>query len=192
MFVTLMERNTLNEQVKQCLEEKPVQTGEKDAGKEKKKRSESDKQGINRYTQSLIKQSLAAQKEILEQLRWVRHKLDRMGEADYSKEDVEHFAVLDSVDKEIIQRLLEVGVDGALPKDVAVEVNKRGGFKLRYYEVSRRLVRLNKKLHFETGKLLFEKRSHKWALTRFALEVYGTIDEGVPIEAPATGSEEEL
>ena len=105
-------------------------------------------------------------------MRWVRDKLDRMGEADYSKEDIEHFAVLDAVDKEIMQRLLEVGVDGALPKDVAAEVNKRGGYALKRYDVARRLVRLNKKLHFETGKVLFEKRGHKWALTRFAFESY--------------------
>jgi hypothetical protein len=113
----------------------------------------------------------------------VRHKLDRLGEADYSQADIEHFAVLDSVDKEIVQRLLEVGVDGALPKDVAAEVNRRCGFNLRYYEIGRRLVRLNKKLHFETGKLLFEKRGHRWALSRFAFEVYGASIADEPAAA---------
>jgi hypothetical protein len=37
--------------------------------------------------------------------------------------------------------------------------------------VSRRLVRMNRRLHFETGELLFEKRGHRWALTRFAFDV---------------------
>ena len=68
---------------------------------------------------------------------------------------------------------LEVGVDGALPKDLAVEVNRRDGYNLKYYDVARRLVRLNKKLQYETGKLLSEKRGKRWALTRFAFEVYG-------------------
>jgi hypothetical protein len=188
----LMEWIVLTEQNEQPLEENSVQTVEKVVEKAQKKRSESDKYGINRYNQLLLKRSLDAIEDIRGELRWMRHKLDRLGEADYSKEDVEHFAVLDAVDKEIIQRLLEVGAIGALPKDVAAEVNRRGGYGLRYYEVSRRLVRLNKKLHFETGKLLFEKRGHRWALTKFALEVYGSIDEGLQIEAAATGSEEEL
>jgi hypothetical protein len=63
-----------------------------------------------------------------------------LGEAEYSQVDIEHFAVLDEVDREIMQRLLEVGANGALPKDVATEVNKRSGYGLKYYEVSRRLV----------------------------------------------------
>ncbi len=31
---------------------------------------------------------------------------------------------------------------------------------------------MNKRLHFETGKCLFEKRGHSWALTMFAFESY--------------------
>ena len=162
----------MTEHVEQGLSEMSVQKIEKP----KKKRDQSDKVGINRYNQLLLKRTLDRQEAIFEQLRWVRRKLDRMGEADYSKEDIEHFAVLDAVDREILQRLLEVGVTGALPKDVAAEVNKRGGFGLKYYDVGRRLVRLNKRLHFETGKLLFEKRGHRWALTGFALEVYGAVE----------------
>ena len=169
----LMERKVLTEHVEQGLSEMPVQKIGKEIEKPKKKRDPSDKAGINRYNQQLIKQTLAAVEDLKTELRWVRHKLDRLGEADYSRVDVEHFAVQDEVDREIVQRLLEVGVDGALPKDVADEVNRRGGYGLKYYEVSRRLVRLNKRLHFETGKVLFEKRGHKWALTKFAFDVYG-------------------
>ena len=164
----------MTEHIEQGFGGLPVQNSEKS----KKKRSQSDKFGINRWNQQLLKQTLECIEGIKTELRWVRHKLDRMGEADYSQSDIEHFAVLDAVDKEIIQRLLEVGVDGVLPKDVAAEVNKRGGYGLKYYEVSRRLVRLNKRLRFETGKVLFEKRGHRWALTRFAFDVYGaTVEE---------------
>jgi hypothetical protein len=180
----LMEWIALAEHVEQGLGVEPVQTAEKVAEKVKKKRSQSDKVGINRYNQQLLKQALACIEDIKMELRWVRHKLDRLGEADYSQSDVEHFAVQDEVDKEIVQRLLEVGVDGALPKDVAAEVNKRGGYNLKYYEVSRRLVRLNKRLHFETGKVLFEKRGHRWALTKFAFEVYGESESDIASRAP--------
>jgi hypothetical protein len=72
-----------------------------------------------------------------------------------------HFAMFDTVFRKIVQRLLEVGIEGALPKDVAAEVNKRGGYTLKRYDVARRLVRLNKNLHFEAGKLIFEKLGHK-------------------------------
>ncbi len=63
-------------------------------------------------------------------------------------------------------------MNGALPKDVAAEVNKRSGYDLQYYEVSRRLVRLNKRMYVETGKIIFEKRGHRWALNKLGLESY--------------------
>lgn len=65
---------------------------------------------------------------------------------------MEGFAVLDEVDREIVQRIREAGVPGVLPKIVATDVNQRGNFALRYYDVSRRILRMNKRLHFETGK----------------------------------------
>ena len=163
----------MTEQFKQGLGGKSVQSSVKRTEKPKRKRSQAAKLGRHRWNQDLLKRVLDTQERIECELRWVRHKLDRLGEAAYSKEDVERFAVLDAVDREVVQRLLEVGVDGALPKDLAAEVNLRGGYTLKYYDVGRRLVRLNKKLHFETGKVLFEKRGKRWALTRFAFEVYG-------------------
>ncbi len=166
----------MSEHVEQGLGALAVQSAEKvveKPAKPVKKRSQVEKVGRHKWNQQLLKQTLEGIEDVKTELRWVRHKLDRMGEADYSQSDIEHFAVPDQVDKEIVQRLLEVGDSGALPKDVAAEVNKRGGYSLKYYEVSRRLVRLNKRLHFETGKLLFEKRGHRWALTQFAFEVYG-------------------
>lgn len=46
-----------------------------------------------------------------------------------------------------------------------------------YYDVSRRILRMNKRLHFETGKYLFEKRWQGWALTRFAFDSYDELIE---------------
>ena len=163
----------MTEQNEQGLAEKAVQTNNKRVEKPKKKRSQNNKYGINRWNQHLLKDALKEIKDIKTEMRWIRVKLDRLGEADYSKQDIEHFAVFDDVDREIVQRLLEVGVNGDLPKDVAFEVNRRGGYGLKRYDVARRLVRLNNKLHKKTGKVLFEKRGHKWALTRFAFETYG-------------------
>jgi hypothetical protein len=74
---------------------------------------------------------------------------------------------------EIIETVKEVGNSGVFPKDVAASLQQ---YKLEYYDVSRRIVRMNRRLQLETGELLFEKRGHKWALTRFAFEVYGAGD----------------
>ena len=35
---------------------------------------------------------------------------------------------------------------------------------------------MNNRLHYEVGELLFEKRGHRWALTRFAFDTYGETD----------------
>jgi hypothetical protein len=169
----LMEECALSEQNEQGLSVEVVQTPQKEIEKPKKKRSQSDKVGTNKYNQQLLKRSLTGIEDIKTELRWIRNELSSQGLGKYSQSDIEHFTAPDEVDKEIIQRLLEVGVNGALPKDVAAEVNKRTGYNLKYYEVSRRLLKLNKKLRFETSNALFEKRGHRWALSRFGFKSYG-------------------
>jgi len=56
------------------------------------------------------------------------------------------------------------------PKDVAKQLSQYG---LKYYEVSRRILHMNKRLTHETGEKLFEKRGWKWALTSFAFDIWG-------------------
>jgi hypothetical protein len=38
---------------------------------------------------------------------------------------------------------------------------------------------MNGRLKLETGELLFEKRGHKWALMRFAFDVYGESESDI-------------
>jgi len=170
--VLLMEGFSLIKQDEQDMSEKVIQTC-------KKGRSQEDKVGRIKYQTVLLKEVKAENKQILTELRWVRHKLDRLGEADYDEPTVEGFAVKDQVDREILQRVREVGDPGVFPKDAAEYVNKLGAYGLKYYDVSRRIVRMNKRLHFETGKVLFEKRGHRWALTRFAFDVYDATEAEV-------------
>ena len=170
----------MTKQNEQGLSEEPVQTPKKRAKTPEKKRSQSDKVGTNKYNQQLIKRCLVKCEDILTELRWARVDRERNSESKYTQERIEHHSKMDDVDKEIVQRLLEVGVNGALPKDIAAEVNKRCGYNLEYYEVSRRLVRLNKKMHFETGKTLFEKHGHHWAMNRFGFESYDAVDVDDP------------
>ena len=142
--------------------------------------------GRLKYHEVMTKKVYAQNERLLDELRWIRRRLERIGEAEYSVCDVEGFAVLDEVDREIVQRIREAGVPGVLPKVVAADVNQRGNFALRYYDVSRRILRMNKRLHFETGKCLFEKRGHHWALTRFAFDSY---DEPLSEGSLSTSSE---
>jgi len=143
--------------------------------KAKKKRSQSEKRGINRWNQVILLRSETKLDRILDELRWVRHRFERIGDAEYEKSDVERWAVGDEVDREIIQRVREAGAPGVLPKDVAAAA-ALVKYGLKYYHVARRIVRMNKKLLFESGKLLFEKRGHKWALTSFGFAAWGGIE----------------
>jgi hypothetical protein len=178
--MVLMEGFILIKQDEQDMEEKAVQMSEKVTEKCKKGRSQEDKVGRIKYQTVLLKEVKAENKQILTELRWVRHKLDRLGEAEYNTVDVEGFAVQDQVDREILQKVREAGDPGVFPKDVAKDQALQQ-YGLAYYDVSRRIVRMNKRLHFETGKVLFEKRGHRWALTRFAFDVYGATEEEVAI-----------
>jgi hypothetical protein len=165
----LMEWFSMNEQVTQESSSEPVQ-------KAKKKRSQAEKRGINRWNQVLLKRGDRKLDRILDELRWVRKRLQAQGYNDYAKPMIERFAVVDQVDLLILERVREAGDHGVFPKDAAAAVNKLGAYGITYYDVSRRIVRMNKRLHFETGELLFEKRGHRWALTSFAFDVWGDIE----------------
>jgi hypothetical protein len=182
-----MEWNVLIEQEKQVYDAEDVQTSKETVEKPLKKRSQEDKVGRLKYHEVLTKKVFAQNERLLDELRWIRRRLERIGEADYSVGDVEGFAVLDEVDREIVQRVREAGVPGVLPNVVAADVNQRGLFNLRYYDVSRRILRMNKRLFFETGKCLFEKRGHHWALTRFGFESYNE-----PLSEVSLGSSSEV
>ena len=166
-----MEEFSLIEQSEQDLGEKPVQMDEKP----RKKRSQEDKVGRIKYQTVLLKEVKGQSKQILDELRWIRHRLAALGETDIDMPMLEKYAVKDQVDIEIIERIRQAGAQGIFPKDVAKD-SALSKYDLEYYDVSRRIVRMNKRLRFETGECLFEKRGHKWALTRFAFDVYGATE----------------
>ena len=159
----------MNEQVTQESSSEPVQ-------KPKKKRSQAEQYGRHRWNQVLLKRGDKKLDQILDELRWIRNRLQAEGHNDYTKPMIEKFAVVDQVDLEIIERIRQAGAPGVLPKDVAKDpaLSKYG---LKYYDVSRRITRMNKRLQYETKEYLFEKRGHKWALTSFAFDVWGEVAE---------------
>jgi hypothetical protein len=149
------------------------------AQKRKKRRSQSDKVGRLKYNQQLLKRVLAGIEEVRDMQRVILNGLKGAGYFSFDVPMLQRTACVDRVDLEILQRVHEVGVQGVFPKDVAGWVNKLGDFGLRYYDVSRRIVRMNRRLERETGELLFEKRGHRWALTAFAFRVWGETEKEV-------------
>lgn len=167
------------EQDAQESSEKAVQMDKKVIQTCKKGRSQEDKVGRIKYQTVLLKEVKVQNRQILDELRWIRHRLKALGESDFDVPMLEKYAVKDQVDLLVLERVQEAGDPGVFPKDVAAAVNKLGAYGVKYYDVSRRIVRMNKRLHFEIGECLFEKRGHRWALTRFAFDVYGASEEDV-------------
>ena len=69
--------------------------------------------------------------------------------------------------------LFEAGSPGMLPKDLAVRLER---FRVTRHQVSRRILRINKRIAKEFGDHVVEKRGWHWALTSFAMEIWGETD----------------
>ena len=141
--------------------EKPVQN-------QKKKRSQSDKIGRLKYNQQLLKQTLAEVEEVKLMLRTIFAGLK--GSFSFEQSLIERVACEDEVDREILRLLFEAGSCGLLPKDLAVRLDR---FRIMRHQVSRRILRMNKRLEKKFGEHIAEQRGWHWALTSFAAEAWG-------------------
>lgn len=190
----LMERKTLVEHVKQVSEENAVQ-------KPKKGRSQAEKIGRNKWITILVQRALDEIKQLRQELAerdrkiWEELKQQRVMQrailqgfrgADlikYTPPMLQRIACKDAVDLAIVESVRRAASPGDLPKMIAVdidvdaEMNKRRPYGLKYYQVSRRIVRMNERLFDELGECLFEKRGLKWALSSFAFEVWGETEK---------------
>jgi hypothetical protein len=81
--------------------------------------------------------------------------------------------------EEILQLLFEAGSSGLLPKDLVVKLQR---FMVARHQVSRRILRMNKRLKKEFGEHVAEQRGWHWALTSFAAEVWGEPEKGLNSE----------
>jgi len=82
---------------------------------------------------------------------------------------IQKVACQDEVDVEIIERLVQADEGGVLPSVIA---NDLASYGLRRWDVTRRIQRMNKKLRKELGKLVAEKRGHRWALSSFMRDAW--------------------
>jgi hypothetical protein len=179
-----MEGFSLFEQNKQGLAEKVVQTVKMG----NKKRSAEEKIGRIKHNQILLRQVLAEISELRGDMKVLRNAMVSAGWMRFTVPEVQRFSFEDKVDEAIFDWVKTSGANGMFPKDVAAELSQ---FDLAYYDVSRRIVRMNKRLEAETGYVLFEKVGHKWALTRFAFDVYGETEAEVARSNVAEGTENE-
>jgi hypothetical protein len=139
---------------------KPVQN-------QKKKRSQSDKKGRLKYNQQLLKQTLAEVEDVKLMLRTIFAGLK--GSFNFEQSLIERIACIDEVDREILRLLFEDGSPGMLPNDLA---NKPEQCKITRHQISRRILRMNKRLERKFGERAAEKRGWHWALTCFAIEAW--------------------
>lgn len=79
----------------------------------------------------------------------------------------------DEIDREILRLLFEAGSPGLLPKELAAKLER---FKMHRFQVSRRILRMNKRLNKEFGEHVAEQIGWHWALTSFALEAWGEAE----------------
>ena len=141
--------------------EKPVQN-------QKKKRSQSDKIGRLKYNQQLLKQTRAEIEEVKLMLRTIFAGLK--DSFNFEQPLIERIACKDEIDRAILQFLFEAGSPGLLPKDLVVKLEK---FKVTRHHISRRIIKMNKRLEKEFGEYVAEQRGWHWALTTFAFEAWG-------------------
>ena len=89
----------------------------------------------------------------------------------FEKGYVEDAICQDEVDKLILQTLLEVGDTGILPSQLSAKLSR---YHMDRWRVTRRIQRMNKRLRKELGQSVAEKRGHKWAMTSFMHETWGS------------------
>jgi len=134
----------------------------------REKRPQEARIGRVKYTLQLIKEMRRDMEEIKLSQRTIVAGLK--GLFHFKKPMIQRIACGDEVDEEILELLREAGGQGLLPKDLAARLST---YKVRRHQVSRRILRMNRKLEKEIGERLVEKRGWHWALTGFAMEVWG-------------------
>ena len=92
---------------------------------------------------------------------------------------IEEIACADEVDLRILHLLFEIGSPGLLPKDL---VEKLKPVKVTRFQVSRRIVRMNKRLKAKLNESVAEQRGWHWALTSFAVEAWGNTEKKEIVE----------
>jgi hypothetical protein len=139
-----------------------------------KGRSQAEKVGRLKYNQQLLKRALRDLEEVKLMQRTILAGLKGMFH--FEKPMIQKIVCVDEVDLLILDCLYEAGNAGLLPSELATKLTE---FRIRRHQVSRRVVRMNKRLEKEIGEKLVEKRGWHWALTSFTFESWGDSERNV-------------
>ncbi|MCJ7560342.1 hypothetical protein MUO79_06950 [Candidatus Bathyarchaeota archaeon] len=167
----------------------------------KKTRSPEEKIGRIKWNQILLSRVLEEIKQLRQEMRTENRQLreemkqlrvmERVivngfrgsGILKYTVPMIQQAACVDQVDIEILDSVFRAGGSGIYPKEIAVDIDvaadlsKRSPYGLSRFNVTDRIVRMNKRSMDEFSECLFEKRGQKWALTSFAFDVCGASEK---------------
>ena len=137
------------------------------------------KRGVKRRSQServgRLKYMLEVLKRIESRLGSIDRRLNRIEQCwihsmSFDRAYIEEAVCRDEVDREILSLLFEAGSPGMLPKDMAEKLER---FKTKRFQVSRRILRMNRRLAEKIDRCVAERRGWHWALTSFCFESWG-------------------
>lgn len=143
----------------------------------KKRRSQADKVGKLKYLLAKDKKLDRDVAEIKLLLKVIFAGLK--DSLHFAKSLIEEAACQDEVDKVILQLLFEAGAPGMLPKDIAAKLAE---FKIARHQVTRRIVRMNKRLAKELDSVVVERRGWCWAMTSFGVDAYKASEKDLLVE----------
>jgi len=142
----------------------------------RKRRTQAQKVGRLVYISGLVERILKEIAHLRIGQRYIIEGLSIGGYLVFDKPFIEHVVCCDDVDQAILVELHHAGCGGVLPKDIAHALNVYG---LNRFQVLRRIQHMNKLLEEEIAQKVAEKQGHKWALTSFAREAWGSAKEGL-------------
>jgi hypothetical protein len=184
-----MERKTWSAHFVMEANDEPVQNTANSAQKaEKKKRSQADKVGKLKY---LLAKDKKLDRDIAEIKLLLKVIFAGLKDSlQFEKSLIEEAACQDEIDRAILQLLFEAGAPGMLPKDIATKLTE---FKITRHQVTRRIVRMNKRLAKELDSAVVERRGWCWAMTSFGVDAYKASEKDLLAEGVAlhSASEEE-
>lgn len=140
----------------------------------RRRRSQAEKKGRIKYAFEKIS---VIQRDINEMKRMLRRLSEGLDPfLIFDKDFIINMACEDEVDRAILDVLRTAGSAGILPKDILPQVEHHG---LKYWHVTRRIKRINRRLKRKIGKRAAEKRGLKWALTSFMDRAWGATKEEI-------------
>lgn len=143
----------------------PLKTGRKRAVG----RAVWDKEGKYKYIVHLLREIRRELNALRVTQRYMVRGLEH--EFLFDQEYVEDVVCTDDVDRAIIEELHHAGPYGILPRDIAIRLKE---YKLKPWNVTQRIRRMNKKLDRLIGQKVAEKVGKGWALTSFMREALGS------------------